>query len=110
MNVAGNSLYEGYIWVRAPQPAALCLALEDLNTGLVYADTTVPVNSATWQRLNFTLTPKASGSSNAGRFTVTLKQPGSVTVGHVFLQPGDGDGMNLFRYAETSPTGSLPRN
>ncbi len=40
-----------------------------------------------WQRLDFTLTPR--GGDKAGRFALTLKQPGAVTLGHVFLQPGE---------------------
>jgi hypothetical protein len=45
------------------------------------------VASKEWQRLDFILTPSASDA--AGRFALTLKQPGSVTLGHVFLQPGE---------------------
>ena len=40
-----------------------------------------------WQRLDFTLTPGAN--DNVGRFALKLKQPGSVTLGHAFLQPGE---------------------
>ena len=40
-----------------------------------------------WQRLDFTLTPGAA--DRAGRFALELKQPGSVVLGHAFLQPGE---------------------
>ncbi len=43
--------------------------------------------SKDWQRLNFTLTPSAG--DQAGRFVLALKQPGSLMLGHAFLQPGD---------------------
>ena len=52
-----------------------------------YAETTVEVKGGTWARYDFSLTP-TEGIGN-GRFAVKLKQPGSVVLGHAFLQPGD---------------------
>ncbi len=43
--------------------------------------------SPDWQKLEFTLTPKAS--DNAGRFAIKLKEAGQVVVGYAFLQPGE---------------------
>ena len=40
-----------------------------------------------WQRLNISLTPNAS--DRAGRFTLKLREPSSVVLGHAFLQPGE---------------------
>ena len=45
------------------------------------------VTSNDWQRLDFTLTPNAR--TTAGRFALKLKQPGSIVLGHAFLQPGE---------------------
>jgi len=39
-----------------------------------------------WQRYDFELTPV--GNEPHGRFAVGLDQPGTVAIGHVFLQPG----------------------
>jgi alpha-L-arabinofuranosidase len=46
----------------------------------------VKLNAGDWQRFDFKLTPTAA--EKAGRFAVKLKQPGSVTLGYAFLQPG----------------------
>ncbi len=80
--------YEGYIWVRAEQPTEFYVALESRDGATVYAEQRLELADGNqWQRLDFFLTPSASDQS--GRFAVKLKQPGSVTVGHVFLEPGD---------------------
>jgi alpha-L-arabinofuranosidase len=83
---AGKS-YEGYLWARAEKKTELTAALESRDGSQVYAQTRLIVASNDWQRLDFTLTPDATDP--AGRFTLTLKQPGSVTIGHAFLQPGE---------------------
>jgi hypothetical protein len=83
--VAGKS-YEGYVWMRAERKTYLTAALENRDGSRVYARAPVAVATNQWQRLNFILTPTASDP--AGRFTLALRQPGSVTLGQVFLQPG----------------------
>ena len=52
-----------------------------------YAETRLDVAAGDWQRLDFTLNPNAS--DKAGRFALALKQPGSIVLGHAFLQPGE---------------------
>jgi hypothetical protein len=87
MNFVAGKTYEGYTWARAGRKTELTAALESRDGSKVYAQTRLIVASNEWQRLDFILTPDASDT--AGRFTLTLKQPGSVTLGHAFLQPGE---------------------
>ncbi len=79
--------YEGYVWARADKPATVFAALESRDGKQSYAETKLDVTGTDWQRLNFTLTPNAE--ERHGRFALQLKQPGSVVLGHVFLQPGE---------------------
>jgi hypothetical protein len=78
--------YEGYVWLRADKPADVLLALERGDGGRVYAAKRLAVPPGDWQRFMFTLTP--DGTDKAGRLAIKLDRPGSVDVGHVFLQPG----------------------
>jgi hypothetical protein len=87
MSFVAGKTYEGYIWARAEKETALAAALESRDGSQVYARTRLVVRSNEWQRLDFVLTPDAS--TPAGRFALTLEQPGSVTLGHAFLQPGE---------------------
>lgn len=84
--VAGQP-YEGYVWARADAPAELSVALESRDGAKTYATARLSVAGPDWQRLNFALTPNAADA--AGRFTIALTRPGSVVVGHAFLQPGE---------------------
>lgn len=79
--------YEGYVWVRAEKPATLVAALESRDGSRLYGETTLKVTGTDWQRLDFSLTPNAS--DGAGRLTLKLREPGSVVLGHAFLQPGE---------------------
>jgi hypothetical protein len=87
MNFVKGRDYEGYVWVRAEKPANLVAALESCDGSRLYGETTLKVVGKDWQRLNFSLTPNASDC--AGRFTLKLREPGSVVLGHAFLQPGE---------------------
>ncbi len=86
MNFVKGKNYEGYLWARAKSPAEIFVALESTNGSVVYAEKSLKLRAGDWQRLDFDLTPDAA--DKAGRFAVKLKQPGSVSVGYVFLQPG----------------------
>jgi hypothetical protein len=87
MHFEAGKLYEGCLWVRAEKPADLHLALESRDGEKTQAETRLAVTSNAWQRLEFTLTPGAT--EKAGRFAIKLKSPGSVVLGHAFLQPGE---------------------
>jgi hypothetical protein len=87
LNFVAGKTYEGYFWVRAGKRTELVASLESRDGSRVYAQTPVVVASDDWQRLDFTLTPGISDQT--GCFALKLKQPGSVTLGHAFLQPGE---------------------
>jgi alpha-L-arabinofuranosidase len=87
MNFVAGKNYAGYVWARAGKKTELVAALESRDGSRIYGETTVTVASEDWQRLEFTLTPSAS--DQAGRFALKLNEPGSVTLGHAFLQPGE---------------------
>jgi hypothetical protein len=86
MNFVKDNNYEGYLWARAQSPTGCFVALESKDGSAVYAEKSVQLKAGDWQRLDFTLTPNAA--DKAGRFTIKLKQPGTVTLGYAFLQPG----------------------
>lgn len=86
MNFVKGKPYEGYLWARAKLPTEIFVALESTNGSVVYAEKSLKLKAGDWQRLDFDLTPNAADKT--GRFAIKLKQPGSVSVGYVFLQPG----------------------
>jgi alpha-L-arabinofuranosidase len=85
LSISGKP-YEGYLWARAEKPVELVVALESRTGDKTYAQARLSVAGKGWQRFNFSLTPKRDDP--AGRFAVKLKAPGSVVLGHAFLQPG----------------------
>ena len=87
MAFRGGKPYEGYVWVRSEKPAKFWVALESGDGKKVHAEAELRVTGTDWQRLDFTLTPKADEDS--GRFAIGLRQPGAIVLGHVFLQPGE---------------------
>jgi hypothetical protein len=87
LNLVGGKTYEGFVWARAAQPAELSVALESRDGVKIYHERRLEISGGDWQRLNFSLTPDTS--DKAGRFAIKLKKPGSVTLGYVFLQPGE---------------------
>jgi Domain of Unknown Function (DUF1080)/Alpha-L-arabinofuranosidase C-terminal domain len=86
MNFVAGKEYDGCLDVRADAPTEVTVALESGDGGRVYASEDLQVTSNNWEHLDFTLTPSAGDGD--GRFTVELKQPGSVVVGYAFLEPG----------------------
>jgi DUF1680 family protein len=88
MNLVAGKPYEGYVWVRAEKGQEIVATLESRDGSRAYARTSVDVAGGDeWRRYDFKLTPDAA--DRAGRFALRLKSPGSVVVGHAFLQPGD---------------------
>jgi alpha-L-arabinofuranosidase len=83
--VAGRP-YEGHLWLRAHKPTQLTVALQsgDGRRVLARQPLTAPADGK-WQRVAFTLTPDRT--DKAGRFSITLQEPGVLDIGHVFLQP-----------------------
>ena len=86
MNFVGGKPYEGYVWVRAEKPTTLFAALESRDGSRSYAETRLDVDS---RRLAAARLHADAERRRQGRpFALQLKQPGSVMLGHVFLQPG----------------------
>jgi alpha-L-arabinofuranosidase len=91
--VPGKS-YEGYVWMRADEPTDVFVALESGDGSRCHAQARLTVSAGPWRKLPFTLTPEATGersrksAPSTGRFALKLTRPGSILVGHAFLQPG----------------------
>lgn len=86
MSFQAGKPYEGYVWVKTEADADIYVALESGDGKQIYAETRLPARAGDWQRLDFELTPNATDKN--GRFTIKLKQPGTMVLGHAFLQPG----------------------
>ena len=87
MSFVAGKPYEGYVWLRAEKPTILFAALESGDGSETHAEQSLKVAGDEWQRIDFSLTPGVG--DKAGRFALKLKQPGSVAIGHAFLQPGE---------------------
>lgn len=78
--------YEGYVWLRAEKAVEVFASLESRDGSRTYARAPLAVTGDEWRRYAFELTPDAPDPG--GRFALRLGSPGSVVIGHAFLQPG----------------------
>ncbi len=79
--------YEGVVWTKAETPVELWASLENADGSVTYAEQKLHVAPGDWQRIPFELV--SHGTDKQGRFSLTLRQPGAVTLGYAFLQPGE---------------------
>jgi hypothetical protein len=86
MDVQADKSYEGYVYVRTSAPTTIYVAFESASGASVYAETSFTADDPAWTRYDFALTP--DHDDPRGRFAIKLKEPGSVDVGYVFVQPG----------------------
>lgn len=86
MNFLKGRNYEGYIWARAEIPTKVFVSLESKDGSTIYSESPLDLSVGGWQRLSFALKP--GESDKCGRFAIKLKQPGTITLGYTFLQPG----------------------
>jgi len=86
MSFVAGKPYEGFLWARAEKDTEAVVALENGNGQRTYARTRLKVPAGGWKKFDFTLTPGATDP--AGRQAIVLDKPGSVVLGHAFLQPG----------------------
>ncbi|HOY58295.1 MAG TPA: DUF1080 domain-containing protein [Verrucomicrobiota bacterium] len=86
MNFVRGKPYEGFICARAPRAMEVFVAIENRDGTKVHAQRRLKLAAGGWQRLDFTLRP--DDNDRTGRFAIKLKQPGTVTLGYAFLQPG----------------------
>lgn len=84
--VEGNQ-YEGYLWARADRPTDVFVSLESGDGTKLYAESSLHVEPGDWRRVAYSLMP--NGTDLSGRFVIKLKRPGSVLLGHAYLQPGE---------------------
>ena len=87
MNLVAGRRYEGYFWARAEAPTEVWLALESADRSKCYAEKRIQAKAGAWKRIEFRLEPSAT--DRCGRLAIKLKRPGSICIGHVFLEPGD---------------------
>ncbi len=80
--------YAGFLRVKTAAPADVIVSLRGADGKTILAEQTLRTRAGQdYQRLEFALTPVSSDSK--GRFAITLREPGRVTVGYAFLQPGE---------------------
>jgi alpha-L-arabinofuranosidase len=87
--VAPGKPYEGFLRVKAARPTEAHVSLRSADGKAVYASQALAAagNADEYQRIAFTLTPSTTDGN--ARFAITLKKPGTITLGYVFLQPGE---------------------
>jgi len=87
IGLVGGKDYQGHLWVRAKPNATVFVAIESADGQRVYGESRIEVQAGDWRKESFTLTPTTTDP--AARFAIKLKQPGSVDVGYVYLEPGE---------------------
>ncbi|MFO0960566.1 MAG: alpha-L-arabinofuranosidase C-terminal domain-containing protein [Isosphaeraceae bacterium] len=87
MGFQAGKPYEGYLWARADRSLKVEVSLENGEGSRIYAAGSIAIEAGDWKRYEFALTPDAADP--AGRFSIVLTEPGTVLLGHAFLQPGD---------------------
>lgn len=87
MAFVGGCEYEGCLWARADADVVLTVALESGDGSRTLARQDVVVRAGDWTRHDFTLRP--GSDETGGRLAITLREPGSVTLGYVALEPGE---------------------
>lgn len=117
INLQEGKNYEGILRVKNPGTCDLYVALLGSDPKEKLAEKVIRINPSpnSFQRIDFELIP--SRSDTKGRFAVILKEPGEITLGYAFLQPGlwgrvaggypirqdfvdqlKSNGMNIIRY------------
>lgn len=87
MSFVSGKPYDGYVWVKCDHATPVFLTLENGDGSQTYAVTRLNSEAGDWRRYDFSLTPNASDPN--GGFSIRLKAPGTITIGHAFLEPGE---------------------
>ena len=86
MNFVAGKPYEAIVWAKAERSAKIAMTFEGRSERRILAEAQTTVTEGDWQRLELTLTPTEADSR--GNLVVSLKQPGSIVLGYVSVQPG----------------------
>lgn len=86
MSYVKGKPYEGVLRVRVSKPTTFFVAMESAEGSKLYAEKSLVANPSGWQKISFSLTPNATDPK--ARFSINLKEPGAMSVGYCFLQPG----------------------
>jgi len=88
INFQEGKNYEGILRIKNPKSCDLFVALLNADGTEKLAEKVIRINASpnAFQRIEFELIP--SRSDTKGRFAVILKEPGELTLGYAFLQPG----------------------
>lgn len=88
LSLRNGKSYEGFLRVKTNRPTTFDVSLRSADGKEIRArQTLTTAGKGDFEKLPFSLTPAADDSN--GRFAVTLSQPGEITLGYAFLQPGD---------------------
>lgn len=87
MSFVSSKSYDGYLWLKCDQNVSVFVSAESGDGKQTYAEARIDAAAGDWRRYEFVITPNASDRN--GRFSIRLKSPGSVVVGHAFLEPGE---------------------
>ena len=86
LSLSGQKPYEGIICARSDRPTQLYISLESEDGAIIYAQTSIAITDRAWKKYDFKLIP--SKSAEHTRLAISLHNPGTVTLGYVFMQPG----------------------
>jgi alpha-L-arabinofuranosidase len=86
MGLRAGKIYEGVAWVKCPKKTTLWLTLESKDGKKRYAETSVKVKGGDWTKVSYRMTPNQTDPH--GKLVVSLREPGSVKLGYILLQPG----------------------
>jgi alpha-L-arabinofuranosidase len=87
LSVQGRRDYEGYLRVKTDKTTPIAVSLRTAEGAVLAEQVLTTTGGSGYERLAFRLAPKAAAKN--ARFAITLKQPGQMTVGYAFLQPGE---------------------
>ena len=80
--------YEGLLRIKSASPVQVQVSLRSADDAKIYSSQTLTLaGNGEYERLPYNLIPTVTDPN--GRFAITLTKPGSITVGYVFLQPGE---------------------
>ncbi len=79
--------YEGFLRIRTTRPTTFDVSLRSADGTRIHARQTLRTSGkGAFEKVPFLLTPETADAN--ARFAVTLAQPGDLTIGYAFLQPG----------------------